>query len=109
MEEGGLSVCLSARPSVPASGAPPRESRALGRPLPRPPRGEARPGPTGSACPAMAGVPRPAGPAERRPLPCGAPGAPVTQAVYLQSRPWKEEKCKRRESERGKELPELRE
>uniref|UniRef100_A0A8C3GX24 Zinc finger protein 384 n=1 Tax=Corvus moneduloides TaxID=1196302 RepID=A0A8C3GX24_CORMO len=50
----------------------------------------------------MPGVPRPAGPAERRPLPCGAPGAPVTEAVCLQSRPWKEEKCKRRESERAR-------
>lgn len=50
------------------------------------------------------------GPALHRPLSYRAPpGGPVTLAVCLQRRPWKEEKCKRRESERGKELPELRE
>lgn len=52
---------------------------------------------------------RSGGPALRLPPSCRAPGAPVTLAVCLQRRPWKEEKCKRRESERGKELLELRE
>lgn len=101
---GCLSVCSPVCPSV--GGSATGEPRS-GPASPSSAAGGGGPGPYGEApAPHEAGVPRPA---ERRPLPCGAPGAPVTEAVYLQSRPWKEEKCKRRESERGKELPELRE
>lgn len=84
---GGSGPPLPSRP-IPAASA-------LPRPWPLP-RGLEAAG--GSGVPAL-----------RRPLSCGTPGAPVTLAVCLQRRPWKEERCKRRESERGKELPELRE
>jgi len=59
--------------------------------------------PAGSPAPPMA---RPRGAAsEGRPASWGPPSSPVTLAVCLQRRPWKEEQCKRRESERGKQRP----
>ncbi|XP_074666186.1 zinc finger protein 384 isoform X8 [Strix aluco] len=67
---------------------------------PRPPRPEAgwRPG---------SGTPRARPRRHSHFRPSSSPGSPRAGTPALPRRLWKEEKCKRRESERGKELPEL--